>query len=106
MGRSGGTCGVVSGALMVIGLKFGTADEKDKKTGARVYVLADRFIKEFKARNRTAACRELLGFKMNPGTGPQEDQKKIIQEKCPAYIEDAANIIEEILKDSDGGTKG
>ncbi len=91
---------------MIIGLKFGTTDEKDKKAGARVYVLADRFIKEFKSKNRTAACRELLGFQMNAGTGPQEYQKKIIQEKCPTYIEDAVIIIEEILKDSDGGTKG
>ncbi len=49
MGLIGGTCGVVTGAFMIIGLKFGASDVQDKESKAKTYKLVKRFAAEFEA---------------------------------------------------------
>jgi len=51
MGRLGETCGAVTGAFMVIGLKYGSTRAEDKETKERAYSLVRDFVKKFKARN-------------------------------------------------------
>lgn len=101
MGRAGETCGAISGALMVIGMKFGNTDEKDNKAKAKVYEEAGKFMKEFKGRNDNAACRDLLGFQFGSEDAPKDPKEvfKVIQAKCPKYVQDATEILEDILKD-------
>ena len=94
--KRGGTCGAVSGALMVLGLSFGSTDAKDIASKNNTYAVAEKFMKEFEARNNTSDCRELIGFDISQPFTPEKI--KIISEKCPKFIRDAADIIEEILK--------
>ena len=96
IGKTGEMCGAVTGALMVIGLKYGAKDESDNISKGKTYELSDKFMKEFKARNNTVVCRNLIGFDISDPSIP--DKTRIIMEKCPAYIKDAAEIIEEILR--------
>ncbi len=99
MGLMGETCGAVTGAFMVIGLKHGAADTKNKTSKARTYGLVDQFAKRFKARNDSIICRELLGFDIGSKNDPDPDSRMIIIERCPDYIKDASEILEEILED-------
>ncbi len=64
MGKTGDTCGAVTGALMIIGLKYGALDAEDKKSESITYSISRQFIKKFEARNSTVVCRDLLGFEI------------------------------------------
>lgn len=94
--KRGGTCGAVSGALMVIGLRYGSTDAKDFKARNNVYAIAEKFMKEFEARNTTVNCRELIGFDISQPFTPE--RTKIISETCPNFIRDAVDIVEELIK--------
>lgn len=96
----GETCGAVTGALMVIGLKHSKAAgsrlfSKDK-TGDVAY----EFMERFKARHGTMVCKELLGCDVSTPEGLKTaKQKKHFKKRCPEYVQDAALILEELLKD-------
>ena len=97
MGKTGETCGAVTGALLIIGLKYGMTDIDNKEAGDKTYDLARTFMEKFKLRNGSAACRELLGFDMTSDDRPYAEKTEIIEGKCPGYVKDAAEIIEEII---------
>ena len=96
MGKTGGTCGAVTGALMIIGLKHGGEDAKDKSSKENVYALAAGLMKEFTIRNGSIICQDLIGF--NIGSNKDPEKLKIISKRCPGFIRDAAGILEEILQ--------
>ncbi len=95
--RKGEVCGAVSGALMVIGLKYGHSIEGDTDTKNAVYAMTEEFIKKFEARNGSIICRKLLGYDIS-----NEDEYKKIKEKglfqsiCPGFVTDAVEILEEM----------
>ncbi|MDP7110652.1 MAG: C-GCAxxG-C-C family protein, partial [Myxococcota bacterium] len=63
-GHSGGMCGVVSGALLVIGLAHGQSDETDPGAKELTYAMAQEFIDEFGQRAGSVDCRVLVGVDM------------------------------------------
>lgn len=94
--KMGDTCGSVTGALMVIGLKYGFVDANDKASKTETDQRAERFVKEFKARNKSLICRELIGFDIG-SNNRKPDADRIILDRCPKFVKDAAEIIEEIV---------
>jgi len=99
MGRMGETCGAVTGALMVIGLKYGQTTSEDKAAKEKSYELVREFVKRFRARNRGCiACRELLGADISTPEGMQKlREKQAFTTMCPKFVRDAAEIVEELL---------
>jgi C_GCAxxG_C_C family probable redox protein len=98
MGRMGETCGAVTGALMVIGLKYGKTRADDEQTKEKAYALVKKFVKKFKTRNGSIVCRQLLGCDISTPKGKQlAEEKRLFATRCPKYVQDAADIIEEIL---------
>lgn len=96
MGLMGGTCGAVTGAYIILGLRFGAPDAGDKATRARTYDIIREFASRFEARNGSVVCRELLGFDV----GSKEkapDAGKIISEKCPGFVKDSVDILGDII---------
>ena len=88
MGRRQETCGAVSGAYLLIGLKFGTDKE-------RTYAFVQKFAAMFEKRNATTNCRQLLGVDLiNSDRQAAAERVKIV---CPKMVSDAAEIIEHIL---------
>lgn len=103
MGRMAGTCGAVTGAFMVIGLVHGMTKEGDQKQKEISYELVRRFAGKFRERNRTLECRELMGVDVStPGGLAVASEKNIFRTVCPKYVQDAAEILEELLADSLG----
>jgi C_GCAxxG_C_C family probable redox protein len=101
MGRMAGTCGAVTGAFMVIGLVHGMTKEGDQKQKEISYELVRRFAGKFRERNRTLECRELMGVDVStPGGLAVASEKNIFRTVCPKYVQDAAEILEELLADS------
>jgi C_GCAxxG_C_C family probable redox protein len=98
MARMGETCGAVTGALMVIGLKYGMTQAKDEAARDKTYKLAHEFAARFKARHGSMVCRELLGYDLS-----KPDERKAALEKglfttlCPQLVRDAVEIVEQLL---------
>ena len=66
MARTGSTCGAVTGALMVIGLRLGHTVADDLGTKEKCYEVCRDLLERFRERHGTVICKELLGC--DPGT--------------------------------------
>lgn len=98
MGRMCETCGAVTGAFMVLGLKYGKVKVEDEPAKEKTYAKVQEFVKEFKARNGTIVCRELLGCDMSTPEGMQYAKaNRLASTKCPKYVRDAAEIAERLI---------
>ncbi len=98
MGLMGETCGAVTGAFIILGLKFGASDVEDKASKARTYKLVKGFAREFEVRNGSVICRDLLGFDIDIGSRENNtDSNWIISERCPGFIRDSVEILGNIF---------
>ncbi|HGE72548.1 TPA: C_GCAxxG_C_C family protein [Candidatus Poribacteria bacterium] len=94
----GSVCGAVSGALMVIGLKYGRTKKEDTKARDETYRLANDFINKFKERNNSTICNELLDCDISTTDGLEIARgKRGNPDFCPKFVKDAVEILEEIL---------
>jgi len=98
----GHTCGAVVGAIMVIGLKHGRTDARDRKAQARTTRTVRKFLRRFEDRNRTTMCRALLGCSIDTPTREKAAKVRgLFSDVCPRAVRDAAEILEELLGDED-----
>src|SRR4030042_724869 len=68
MGRMGETCGAVTGAFMVIGLKYSRTTVQDTQSHEKTNRLVKEFVGRFKAISGSIVCRGLVGRDLNtPG---------------------------------------
>ena len=97
MGRMALTCGAVTGAIMVIGLKKGRIVGPDEKSKQKTYGLVRELRKRFESRNGSISCRELLGCDVGaPEEFEQAKLKGLTVTRCPKFVADAVEILEEI----------
>jgi len=100
MGRMAQTCGAVTGAFMVIGLKYGAADARDKQSRERTYELVREFARRFEKRNGSIICKELLGCDISLPEGARiAKENGLFTSVCPGLVQDAAEILEEIINE-------
>ena len=98
IGRTGRTCGAVTGAVMVIGLKHGQADLKDKEARQETYKLVKEFIDKFAALHGSVECKELIGYDLSkPDEFEAAKASGVIEKKCRGFVYDAARILEDVL---------
>jgi len=94
MARMSQTCGAVTGALMVLGLKYATGKEAKEK----LFALENEFADKFKSRNNSLNCKELLGYNLGNTEERKEcSEKKLYETLCKKFVKDAAEILEEII---------
>lgn len=94
IGRTDQVCGAVSGAVMIIGLKYATGPESKEI----VYAKVKEFSEKFKKINKSVSCTELIGCNMSTPEGLEEAKKKETHTKiCPKFVKDAAEILEKIM---------
>ena len=98
--RMAETCGALTGAFMVIGLKYGTTDAKDQSGKLKTYELIEKATEMFRERNNSVLCRELLNCEISTPQGRKTaSQKGLYKTICPKLVRDAAEIVEEILNE-------
>ena len=98
MARLAETCGAVTGAFMVIGLKHGRTRLEDQESKETTYQLVQEFTRRFKARNGSIVCKELLGCDLGTAEGMKAaHEKNLISTRCPKFVKDSAEILEEML---------
>lgn len=98
--RNGEMCGAVSGALLVLGLKYGHFIASDNQQKSHAYEIAVDYTKRFKEANGSIVCRDLLGYDL---TKPDEmaciKEKGLFGDVCPKMIKSAVEILESVLAD-------
>jgi C_GCAxxG_C_C family probable redox protein len=98
MARMGGTCGVVTGAFMALGLARGSARPADKETKEQAYVIALEFVKRFMERNGSIVCRDLLGCDIGTHEGHERaKQLGLFDTVCAKLVRDAVELLEDML---------
>jgi C_GCAxxG_C_C family probable redox protein len=99
MGRLQETCGAVTGAYLLIGLKHGKYLKEDDAAKEKTYAMVREFAKLFEERNESTNCHDLLSIDlMNCDKQTALEKVKSI---CPKMVQDAAEIIEQLLFSGD-----
>ena len=92
-----GTCGAVTGAFMVLGLKYGNT-EQNKDAKEKTYRKVVQYANRFSKRNGSVKCHDLLGCDITTFEGVQKAREKgLFSTICPKLVRDAAEILEEML---------
>jgi C_GCAxxG_C_C family probable redox protein len=98
MGRMGQTCGAVTGAFMVIGLKYGKTRAEDDQAKEKAYSLVREFADRFQSRNGSTVCSQLLNCDISTPEGRKlAEREQLYTTLCPKFVQDAAEIVEQIL---------
>jgi C_GCAxxG_C_C family probable redox protein len=101
IGYTSHICGTVSGAVMLIGLKYGKYQELDNESKDKTYKLVKEYIEKFKKEFGTIDCTELIKYDLSK----EEELLKarasgIFQELCPLLVKKSVELVEEILEES------
>lgn len=95
--RSGEVCGAVSGAVLVIGLKYGQDNAADTASKSTCYAKTVEFITAFKSKNRSVVCREILGCDISTESGYAQAQKSnLFKVNCIDAVKSAVETLEEL----------
>lgn len=98
MGLMGLTCGAVTGAFMVIGLKHAKLDVQDAKSAGEANRLVHELARRFAELHGSICCNELLGHDISTPDGLQAIVAEgLFTKKCPLLVRDAAAFVEELL---------
>ena len=96
--KHGGMCGVVTGALMVLGLKYGQVEPMDVATKKASAPIAREFIKRFEEKGHALGCEALLGVNTStPEGAAYASEHKLHRKICVGLIEETVEILEDML---------
>ena len=96
--RIGETCGAVTGALMALGLKFSPDSCQIMDDRKATYKFVEEFYSKFLEKHKSLKCKELMGTDISTPEGQAEAELKNLHHTvCPAFVNDAAEIVEEML---------
>ena len=98
MAHSANTCGAVTGALLVIGMKYGRTRLDDLAAKDKTYEVANAFMTEFLRRNKSLNCTDLIGHNLSdPHALALARERKLFHTKCAQFVRDAGEILEDVL---------
>lgn len=96
MARRGEVCGVVTGALLALGLARGTNIPAAKE---EIYRLSQEFMQRFEQKHGTVLCRRLIDCDISiPAGYHTATEKGVFTNICPGLVRDAVEIAQELLE--------
>lgn len=87
IGRQGKICGCASGALMVLGLKYGQNSTKDSRIKKMTYDLTKNFCRDFSETNGALDCKEIIANNPNK-----------TEDRCNRVLANTIDLLEDYLK--------
>lgn len=103
MGRMREVCGAFSGALMVLGLKYGNTVGKNAKAKGDNYAMVQKYAARFKEENGfdSIICRELLGLDGASKPVPAQRNGEYYKKRpCPELVAMASGLLGEFMEDN------
>lgn len=97
--NKGEVCGACTGALMILGMKYGQFDLLDTESRAKGSAMAVRFLDEFAKRKGSYVCRDILDCDLRTEEGRNFARSNcLFKTICPETVRTAAEILTEILE--------
>jgi C_GCAxxG_C_C family probable redox protein len=98
IGGHGTICGALTGAIMVIGLKYGSADASDLEAKKLSREKAHYMLEYFGKKHSSCNCKDLIGCELFKLNGEELTAKRhYIHSTCPKFLETVIVFIEEEL---------
>lgn len=98
MGGYGKTCGVLTGAMMVLGLRYGSSDPADLETKKISREKNRALIETFEKQHHSCNCNDLLGFDRSQLSGAELMAKMpVFHNTCAKFLETVVVYLEEEL---------
>lgn len=91
-------CGAVTGALMLISLKYGKSAAGDNDAKDITYSLTRKFLEMFNEKHSSVKCTDLTGYNLS-------SEQELIKAReagvfisvCPQLIKDAVEMVEKLI---------
>ena len=98
-GRMREVCGAVSGMVFVLSVLEGNANPLDNNAKMQTYQKVQYLMKQFKEKNGTYICRELLSLPEGNSVPTPEKRTETYYKKrpCASLVGDACEILENYL---------
>lgn len=91
----GETCGAVTGAYMILGLKANFEGKTIQEVKTETTAAVRRFNELFTARHGSLQCKKLLGVDISTPEGAAEaNSKGLFDSVCPVLVGSSAEILE------------
>lgn len=92
-------CGSISGAIMVLGLQYGSALYNDETARLYTYQRVQELIHRFKEIHSSIQCTDLLGYDLSdPKQLKTVLEKGLFIQLCPTLVRDAAQLLADMLE--------
>lgn len=92
------TCGAVTGAIIILGAKYGRREKDAKDKTEATYIDVQRFIDEFTKVKGTIKCAELLsGCDLTTESGQQLFKERNRADVCTGCIKLACNLLQKTI---------
>lgn len=98
IGRMQRSCGVVTGATLVLGSLYGKDYLAEAQQRETVYKKIQQFTNEFEGEHGSTICLDLLGVDINTEEGYLEaSDNHYFENKCKKYVIKAVEILDDLL---------
>ncbi len=95
--RSGEICGALSGAVVVVGLRYGNEAGEDAEGKARCYDETRRYMERVRQDGQPLRCADILGYDVSTAEGTRLAREKgLLKTRCPAMVKKAVQLLEEL----------
>ena len=95
---TGDMCGSITGAIMVLGLQYGSTLNNDDSARFYTYQRVQELIHRFTETHGSIQCPDLLGYNLSDFQQLQTViEKGLFIQLCPGLVRDAAQILIEML---------
>lgn len=100
--RKGCVCGACTGALMVLGMKYGQFQKDDMESRTLANQKTVEFLEKFQRKNGSYVCNDILGYDISTPEGAmQAKESNAFAEQCHKMVASAVEILEEMLGDDE-----
>jgi C_GCAxxG_C_C family probable redox protein len=92
------TCGCLSGALMVIGLEYGSDSMTNRDNRKRAYTAGKDFYTKFEETFEASDCKDLIELSLKREEGSENTAQKVSSHRCKNLVAATAELLEHYLK--------
>jgi C_GCAxxG_C_C family probable redox protein len=98
MGHIGETCGAVTGALMLLGLKYGKTKAENTESNDRTYATVKEYTDMFKQKHGSIKCKDLIEFDISVKEELTKAREAgVFKTVCPLLVKDSIEMVERLL---------
>ncbi len=97
-GHTGGACGAVTGALMLLGLKYGKYKVEDLESKDKTYLLVKELTDQFLKMHGSIQCKDLIKYDISMYDELLKARESgVFKSICPVLVKDAVEMVEKLL---------